>query len=122
MKYYNKIIMSNGAPGVKDALWMKPVTGGFTLYCLDGGKWLPIKLMDDNETSATIDDVVDDMKDKADKVKSATNGHLAALNSKGNLTDSGAKASDFAPLGTAQDGSNDMTLYGLKAYVDLKTT
>lgn len=120
MKIY-KLVMGNKAPGMKDALWLKPVPGGFTLHCLDGGKWLPIKLMDDNETSSVVDDIVDDMKNKTDKVKGATNGNLAALNSKGNLTDSGAKASDFAPLGTDQDGSNDMTLYGLKAYVDLKT-
>lgn len=34
--------------------------------------------------------------DKADKVESATNGNFAGLDSNGNLTDSGAKASDFA--------------------------
>lgn len=33
---------------------------------------------------------------KADKVSSATNGNFAGLNSSGNLTDSGKKASDFA--------------------------
>jgi len=33
---------------------------------------------------------------KADKVSNATNGNFAALNSNGNLTDSGKKASDFA--------------------------
>lgn len=39
---------------------------------------------------------LDDLKTKkADKVTSATNGHLAGLDSNGNLTDSGSKASDF---------------------------
>ena len=36
-------------------------------------------------------------KGKADKVASATAGNLAGLDSSGNLTDSGKKASDFAP-------------------------
>ena len=34
---------------------------------------------------------------KADKVTSPTNGDFAALDQAGNLTDSGKKASDFAP-------------------------
>ena len=37
-----------------------------------------------------------DLADKADKVASATNGHLAGLDSNGNLTDSGIAASDVA--------------------------
>lgn len=39
---------------------------------------------------------------KADKVSSATNGNFAGLNSSGNITDSGKKASDFA---TASQGA-----------------
>jgi len=37
---------------------------------------------------------------KADKVSNATNGHLASLDSNGNLTDSGKSASDFLPSDT----------------------
>lgn len=37
---------------------------------------------------------------KADKVSSATNGNFAGLDSNGNLTDSGKKASDFLPSNT----------------------
>lgn len=37
-----------------------------------------------------------DLSDKADKVAGATNGHLAGLDSNGNLTDSGIAASDVA--------------------------
>lgn len=37
-----------------------------------------------------------DISGKADKVTSATNGNFAGLDSNGNLTDSGSKASDFA--------------------------
>lgn len=36
-----------------------------------------------------------DMSEKADKVSGATNGDFAGLDSNGNLTDSGKKASDF---------------------------
>lgn len=42
---------------------------------------------------------------KADKVASATNGNFAGLDSNGNLTDSGSKASDFATA--AQGGKAD---------------
>lgn len=42
---------------------------------------------------------------KADKVSGATNGDLAGLDSDGNLTDSGSKASDFATA--AQGGKAD---------------
>ena len=50
---------------------------------------------------------------KADKVVSATNGHLAGLNSSGNLTDSGYAPSDFPKIvipsvdGTIQNMTND---------------
>ena len=37
-----------------------------------------------------------DVSSKADKVQNATNGNFAGLDSNGNLTDSGKKASDFA--------------------------
>lgn len=43
----------------------------------------------------------DDMTKKADKVANAVQGHFAGLDASGNLTDSGAKASDFA---TADQG------------------
>lgn len=38
---------------------------------------------------------------KADKVQNATSGNFAGLDSNGNLTDSGSKASDFAASSTA---------------------
>jgi len=40
--------------------------------------------------------IKDDMTKKADKVSNAVQGHFAGLDVSGNLTDSGAKASDFA--------------------------
>ena len=49
-----------------------------------------------------------DITGKADKVSSATNGNFAGLDSNGNLTDSGKKASDF--LTTHQDISGKADL------------
>jgi len=48
------------------------------------------------------------ISDKADKVSSATNGNFAGLDSNGNLTDSGSKASDFA---TAAQGAKADSAY-----------
>lgn len=53
-------------------------------------------------TSATVLTAHQDISGKADKVASATNGNFAGLDSNGNLTDSGSKASDFA---TAAQGA-----------------
>ena len=64
--------------------------------------------------------------EKADKVSSATNGDLAALDSNGNLTDSGKKVSDFILASTkgANNGVAELDPYGkvpasqLPSYVD----
>ena len=50
--------------------------------------------------------------DKADKVANATNGDFAGLDSNGNLTDSGKKASDFAT--SAQGDKADSAIQGVK--------
>lgn len=49
------------------------------------------------KNDGTVDQTqyVSDVSAKADKVSSATNGNFAGLDSNGNLTDSGSKASDF---------------------------
>lgn len=49
-----------------------------------------------------------DISGKADKVSNSTNGNLAGLDSNGNLTDSGKKASDFA---TSSQGAKADTAY-----------
>lgn len=54
---------------------------------------------------------------KADKVVGATTGHLAGLDSNGNLTDSGSKASDFA---TAAQGALADT--ALQSYTETDPT
>ena len=56
-----------------------------------------------------------DISGKADKVASATNGNFAGLDSNGNLTDSGYKASDFQTAGdykTTQSAVSDPTADG----------
>jgi hypothetical protein len=53
-----------------------------------------------------------DITGKADKVASATNGNFAGLDSNGNLTDSGSKASDFATA--AQGGKADTAIQSVK--------
>jgi hypothetical protein len=53
-----------------------------------------------------------DITGKADKVSSATLGNFAGLDSNGNLTDSGSKASDFAT--SAQGGKADTAIQGVK--------
>lgn len=51
-----------------------------------------------------------DLSNKADKVSNATSGNFAGLDSNGNLTDSGSKASDFAT--SAQGVNADSALQG----------
>lgn len=48
------------------------------------------------------DTAIQDISGKADKVTNATNGNFAGLDSNGNLTDSGKKASDFATKTTSK--------------------
>lgn len=56
--------------------------------------------------------VKDGLDAKADKVSGATSGNFAGLDSNGNLTDSGSKASDFAT--SAQGSKADSAIQGVK--------
>ena len=78
-------------PTVREGIWLKPVDGGFVAYVIDGGLVKPLKLVNDNGTATTSDDSV---------AKYDAYGAAAAV------------------LGTDTDSSTDMTLYGLKAYID----
>lgn len=78
-------------------------------------------------TSGAIKTALDglDAAGKADKVEGATDGDLAALDSDGNLTDSGVKASDFIEKSQTaglvkNDGSIDETEYASAANLTLK--
>jgi hypothetical protein len=57
------------------------------------------------EKAASEKFVIRQIAGKADRVADATNGHLAALDSDGNLTDSGKSASDFADASHAHTPS-----------------
>ena len=100
MRFY-KLAIGKDAPAVRDCVWLRPVDGGVTLNVLNNGKWQSIQVVDDKGTDTINDDAIVNVANKADKVKNSTNGNLAGLNSKGNLTDSGKKPSDFEPAGTA---------------------
>lgn len=102
-------IISNEAPSQKNALWIKPVAGGFALYVMDGNKWLAQKQMDDNGTSKTTDDTVQNLVGKAQDSKTK-NTIYGAKNY--------AKDQADALMGTESDTAEEMTLYGLKAYID----
>ena len=57
-----------------------------------------------------------DYSGKADKVRGATSGNFAGLDSNGNLTDSGSKASDFKTKQTAVTDSIFFFYKELNAY------
>lgn len=59
-----------------------------------------------NALSLKADGLYVDISGKADKVKNATDGNLAALDASGNLTDSGKKPADFV---AAETGKRLMT-------------
>lgn len=103
------LYIGSSAPSVnKGAAWLKPVGGGFALYILDGG-WKPLVLVNDNNTPSEGDDTIQDLIGSTDDAKTAN-------------TINGAKAyardAANAVVGTDSDTPDDMTLKGLKAYVD----
>lgn len=89
-----KVIMSVYEPSAKDCLWLKPVAGGFVLYKLMDGAWQPLKIVDDNSTKTTLDDTVQK------SVSAAKTEIIAAIQGKNT------------------DTADDLTLNGVKAYVD----
>lgn len=101
-------------------MWAKPAGDGFVLYLPEGGTWKPMKIVDDNSTSVTSDDLAE----SAGEIKKSLVGK--ATDAKTTNTIHGAKnyAADAATtaknevIGSAQDTAEDMTLFGLKAYVD----
>lgn len=85
--------LSATAPNNVD-LWAKPVDGGFTLY-IKNGTWKPLKLVEDQNTEDTSDDIIQDLIGSVKDKKSAN-------------TINGAKA-------YAKDAANT-----IKKYVDEK--
>ena len=93
--------------GLADVGIADPVNGQVLGY--NNGDWenvdLPTDAADISYDNTTVKDALDDLStDKADKVVSATNGHLAGLDANGNLTDSG-----LAGTAVVQQASNILT-------------
>ena len=120
-------IISKDAPNVSDGLWAQPVSGGFVLYLLAGGKWVPLKSIDDADTAKLNDDA--SYKAVREIKTGSSNGQITVdgkgVEVKGLDSAAYSKTSDFdaagaaaAVLGTADDTKEQMTLYGLKAYID----
>ena len=108
-----RFILSTQEPAVRDCVWCKPVEGGFALYMLQAGVMTPLKVMDDKSTASIVYDAVQDLVGSVQDEKTAN-------------TINGAKAyaDDVKDTvtGTASDTSADLTLYGLKAYIDSKVS
>lgn len=70
-----------------------------------------------------IDEVVETLDDKADKVTSATNGNLAGLDATGNLTDSGVAANNVVKKsGDTMTGTLSIDQSGINApYINLRS-
>lgn len=98
---YSSISGASGAynlltPLISDARTPFSLTTTYTNF------YLPLGFTDGTTTVKTaktglvdLSSILPSVSGKADKVSSATNGNFAGLDSNGNLTDSGKKASDF---------------------------
>lgn len=67
-----KVAFSNEAPSMRDCLWAKPVSGGFVLYMLNSGTWVPMKIVSDGGTAIVSDDTYTTASDYAPALKSGT--------------------------------------------------
>lgn len=125
----------SGADGVSPGVTITPISGGTQVTITDathpsgqsfnvlngtGSGDMLSSTYDANSAVATAGGIASyvstSISGKADVVSSPTNGDFAALNSSGNITDSGKKASDFAPAAHAADaltyGGGTATNYG----------
>lgn len=105
-------VLSKEAPTTNNTLWIKPVEGGFAIYAKFNGKWQPLKTVDDGGTPSVADDEVATMDSiigtSEDTPEDDTiNGAKALAQSIGN-----------GIVGSDTDTANEMSLYGLKAYID----
>ena len=106
-----KTFISTTKPQVLFGLWLKPVEDGFAAYIINAGTVKPLKVVDDKNTEDTKDDEVVDLIGSVKDSKSANtiNGAKAyAKEIKNNL------------IGKASDTPSDLTLHGLKNYIDSK--
>ena len=106
-----KTIISETKPNVLYGLWLKPMDGGFAAYIIESGAIKSLKLVDDKNTEDTEDDKVIDYIGSIQDSKSANtiNGAKAY-----------AKEVKKVLLGKSSDTESDLTLHGLKKYIDSK--
>ena len=107
----------DGNDGISPTVTITTITGGHTITITDAAhpSGQSFNVMDGNgngDMQASVYDsdsaVASAGGIKADKVTNATNGNFAGLDSNGNLTDSGSKASDFKSA-SAHDAWSDVT-------------
>ena len=104
-------ILSQEAPLQRNALWIKPVSGGFALYLMEGGKWLPQKQVGEDSSSDLVKTALQELVGKSQDSISVNT--ICGVK---NYTESRVKTLK----GSVHDTSKDLTLYGLKAYIDEK--
>ena len=74
------VVISKESPSVRNALWLKPIEGGFAAYAKFNGKWQPLQLADDGGTATVGDDQPSQVSTALDKVKSITTIKSSILN------------------------------------------
>ncbi len=96
--------------GTETTVYTHPTTAGNKHIPTGGSTGKILGYGGSSGTAAWVDPPSAD--GKADKVANATSGNFAGLDSSGNLTDSGKKASDFAT--SAQGSKADSAIQGVK--------
>ena len=105
-------VLSKDAPTTNNSLWIKPVEGGFAIYAKFNGKWQPLQLVDDNDTAAISDDEIPELATVGDyELAEATDDTIAGAKKY-------ADGIGEALTGTSDDTYEDLTLNGLKKYID----
>ena len=110
------VYISSDAPGVRNALWLQPVSGGFVLRLLENGAWKSLKMVDDNGTISLSDDTAESVEDIKTELIGSVQDASSANTVNGAKAYAGAVGAEL--LGDPTDAATNMTLYGLKAYID----
>lgn len=104
-----KTFISKEKPAVPSGLWLKPVDGGFVAYLIEGGTEKPLKIEAEDSLKMTKDSsLVGSVQD--DSTANTINGAKAY-----------AKDLRNELLGNPGDEPSDLTLYGLRSYIEDKT-
>ncbi|MDR0803589.1 MAG: hypothetical protein LBO08_00660 [Rickettsiales bacterium] len=114
--YVNSVAAANGGSSAKKINPAKPSADPGELEELGNG----VSALEDI-VAALQDDVADiksGISDKADKASGATNGHLAGLDSGGNLTDSGIASDDVLTINDVGTGVGNVVAVGTNGKID----